>query len=129
MRGDILLKVDSDKSIYIQIAEIIENDILAGNLMEEEQAPSTNEFAKIYNINPSTARKGLNILVDQGILYKKRGMGMFVTADGRRKILKKRQDKFFKERLPAIIKEAQRLEVGREGMIQFIKNYQEAAND
>ncbi len=124
-----MLKVDSDKSIYIQIAEIIENDILAGNLMEEEQAPSTNEFAKIYNINPSTARKGLNILVDQGILYKKRGMGMFVTADGRRKILKKRQDKFFKERLPAIIKEAQRLEVGREGMIQFIKNYQEAAND
>nr|WP_300002406.1 GntR family transcriptional regulator [Tissierella sp.] len=124
-----MLNLDSEKSIYIQIAEIIENDILTGNLVEEEQAPSTNEFAKIYNINPSTARKGLNILVDEEILYKKRGIGMFVTADGKKKILKKRQASFFKERLPDIIKEAQRLEIDHEKIIDYIKNMEEEHND
>lgn len=124
-----MLNLDSDKSIYIQIAEIIENDILAGNLLKEEQAPSTNEFARVYNINPSTARKGLNILVDEEILYKKRGIGMFVTKDGRKRILKKRQDKFFKERLPDIIKEAQRLELKNEDIIQYIENFKEGKND
>lgn len=120
-----MINLDSDKSIYIQIAEIIENDILTGNLIEEEQAPSTNEFAKTYNINPATARKGLNILVDEGILYKKRGMGMFVTIDGRKKILNKRQDKFFKERLPEIIKEATRLEIDIEEIVNYIKESEE----
>ena len=124
-----MLNLDSDKSIYIQIAEIIENDILSGNLLEEEQAPSTNEFAKVYNINPSTARKGLNILVDEGILYKKRGIGMFVRKDGRKKILKKRQDKFFKEKLPNVIKEAERLEIDRKEIISYIGNYEEGEND
>lgn len=126
MKGGIgLIKLDSDKSIYIQIAEIIENDILSGNLTEDEQAPSTNEFARVYNINPATAGKGLNLLVDEGILYKKRGMGMFVTGDGRKKILKKRQKMFFKERLPEIIKEANRLEINTDEVIKHIENIKE----
>jgi DNA-binding transcriptional regulator YhcF (GntR family) len=116
-----MIDLDSDKSIYIQIAEMIENDILTGNLKEEEQAPSTNDFAKVYNINPATARKGLNILVDEGILYKRRGMGMFVTVDGRKKILKKRQNEFFKLKLPEIILEAKRLEINIEDIISHIK--------
>ncbi len=116
-----MINLESDKSIYIQIAEIIENDILTGNLKEEEQAPSTNEFAKVYNINPATARKGLNILVDEGILYKKRGMGMFVTGDGRRKILRKRQNEFFGSKLPEILKEAKRLEIDIEEIVSYIK--------
>lgn len=116
-----MIDLDSDKSIYIQIAEMIENDILTGNLKEEEQAPSTNDFAKVYNINPATARKGLNILVDEGILYKRRGMGMFVTVDGRKKILKKRQNEFFKLKLPEIILEAKRLEINIEDIVSHIK--------
>jgi len=120
-----LINLDSGKSIYLQVAETIENDILIGNLIEEEQAPSTNEFAKVYNINPATARKGLNILIDEGILYKKRGMGMFVTEDGRNIILKKRQCKFFKEIIPDIIKEAERLEIKKEELVKFIKESKE----
>lgn len=120
-----MLNLDSDKSIYLQIAEMIENDILTENLRVEEQAPSTNEFARIYNINPATARKGLNILVDEGILYKKRGLGMFVTVDGRKKILKKRQNKFFEERLPEIIKEAKRLEIEKEEIIKYFEKLEE----
>ncbi|MGN9165212.1 GntR family transcriptional regulator [Tissierellaceae bacterium HCP3S3_D8] len=118
-----LLDLNSDRSIYIQVADLIENDILLGNLKEDEQAPSTNQFAKIYNINPATARKGLNILVDEGILYKKRGLGMFVSKGARKKVLKKRQIIFFKEILPEIIKEVNRLEITREEILDYIREY------
>ena len=120
-----MIDLDSDKSIYMQIAEMIENEVLIGNLKEDEQAPSTNEFAKVYNINPATARKGLNILVDEGVLYKKRGMGMFVTPDGRRKILRKRQDEFFNLKLPEINLEAKRLEISIEDIVSHINDSKE----
>lgn len=67
---------------------MIENDILRDVLLEDERVPSTNELAKLYAINPSTAAKGINILVDAGILYKKRGIGMFVSAGAKEAILK-----------------------------------------
>ena len=118
-----MLDLNSDKSIYIQIAEIIENDILLGNLKEGDQAPSTNQFAKVYQINPATARKGLNLLVDEEILYKKRGLGMFVSQGARNKILRKRQRAFFREILPQIIKEAYRLEIPKDKIINYIKDY------
>ena len=91
------------------------------NLKEDEQAPSTNQFAKIYNINPATARKGLNLLVDDGILYKKRGIGMFVSEGAKKKIIKKRQSSFYEEILPRIIEEADRLEISLDEIIEQIK--------
>ena len=119
-----LLDLNSDKSIYIQIAESIENEILLGNLKEGEQAPSTNQFAKVYQINPATAGKGLNILVEEEILYKKRGLGMFVAEGAREKILKKRQNSFFKEAIPELIKEGERVELTIEEIIEAIKEYE-----
>ena len=77
-----------EKSIYIQIKEMIENDIIRNIICEEERVPSTNELAKLYAINPATAAKGINLLVDEGILYKKRGSGMFVAAGAQEQILK-----------------------------------------
>jgi len=118
-----LLDLSSDKSIYVQIAEIIENDILLGNLKEEEQAPSTNQFARVYQINPATAGKGLNVLIEEEILYKKRGIGMFVAEGARKKIIKKRQSIFFKEILPEIMREANRLEVPAEEIIKFVEEF------
>lgn len=119
--GDYLINLGSDKSIYIQISEMIENEIILGNLQDGEQAPSTNQFAKIYNINPATAGKGLNLLVDEGILYKKRGIGMFVSEGARKKIINKRQSIFYKEILPQIIEEAERLEISLDEIIDHIK--------
>ena len=75
-----------EKSIYIQIKEMIEDDILRDVLLEEERVPSTNELARLYAINPATAAKGINLLVEQGILYKKRGIGMFVNEGAVEKI-------------------------------------------
>ena len=72
-------RLTDDQSIYLQISQMIETDILRGILLEEERAPSSNELAKLYTINPATAAKGLNLLVEEGILYKKRGFGMLVS--------------------------------------------------
>ncbi|WP_426347970.1 GntR family transcriptional regulator [Alloiococcus sp. CFN-8] len=117
-----MLDLNSNKSIYVQIAESIENDILLGNLKEGEQAPSTNQFSSVYKINPATAGKGLNILVEEEILFKKRGLGMFVAEGAREKILDKRQKAFIKEVLPEIIREAERLEIKREQFLELIKD-------
>ena len=83
-----------EKSIYIQIKEMIESDILRDILLEEERVPSTNELAKLYAINPATAAKGVNILVDEGVLYKKRGIGMFVSDGAKEVIRTKRKARF-----------------------------------
>ncbi|MBU5438836.1 GntR family transcriptional regulator [Tissierella sp. MSJ-40] len=124
-----MLDLNSDKSIYIQIAEVIENEILLGNLKEGDQAPSTNQFAKVYQINPATAGKGLNLLVEDGILFKKRGLGMFVSEGARKNILEKRQESFFKEILPEIIKEVERLEIPTEKIIKFIEEHKGGDNN
>ena len=84
--------LNQEKSIYIQISEMIE--ILRDVLLEDERVPSTNELAKLYAINPSTAAKGINILVDAGILYKKRGIGMFVSDGAKEVIRTKRKARF-----------------------------------
>ncbi|WP_197478732.1 GntR family transcriptional regulator, partial [Rhodococcus sp. EPR-279] len=75
--------MDEGRPIFLQIAEMIENSIIDGSLAEEEQVPSTNELAAFHRINPATAGKGLAKLVADGVVYKKRGIGMFVTTGAR----------------------------------------------
>ena len=96
-----------EKSIYIQIREMIENDILRDILLEEERVPSTNELAKLYAINPATAAKGVNLLVDEGILYKKRGIGMFVATGAKRQITEKRKKNFYEDYVKSLPAEVQ----------------------
>ena len=105
-----------EKSIYIQIAEMIEKDIL----YEEEKVPSTNELAKLYSINPATAAKGINILVEAGILYKKRGIGMFVAKGAKEVIQKKRKALFYENYVAAMITEAESLGISREELVNMI---------
>lgn len=109
-----------EKSIYIQIAEMIENDILRDILYEEEKVPSTNELAKLYSINPATAAKGINILVEAGILYKKRGIGMFVAKGAKEVIQKKRKALFYENYVAAMITEAESLGISREELVNMI---------
>jgi DNA-binding transcriptional regulator YhcF (GntR family) len=105
----------------VQIAERIEEDILAGRLAEEKQVPSTNQFAALYQINPATAAKGVNLLVDQGILYKKRGMGMFVATGSRQRLMEKRRELFFEQYVVAMLREAKRLGIEEEQVIAMIQ--------
>ena len=101
--------IDDTRPIFVQIAERIEEDILADRLAEEEQAPSTNQFAALYQINPATAAKGINLLVDQGILYKKRGLGMFVATGARERLMEKRRTEFFERYVVPMLQEAAKL--------------------
>lgn len=109
-----------EKSIYIQIKEMIENDILRNILLEEEKVPSTNELSKVYSINPATAAKGVNLLVDEGILYKKRGIGMFVAEGAREKIREKRKECFFNDYIKSLLAEAVSLGISKEELISMI---------
>ena len=112
--------LNQEKSIYLQIKEMIERDILRDILLEEERVPSTNELAKLYAINPATAAKGVNLLVDEGILYKKRGIGMFVAAGAKEAIRKKRREHFFEDYVKAMMAEAANLGISKEELIEMI---------
>ena len=101
--------IEGDRPIFLQIAELIENDIVEGHLTADEQVPSTNEFAAYHRINPATAAKGINRLVDDGILYKKRGIGMFVAAGARDTLLARRKARFVAGYLEPMLTEAQKL--------------------
>ena len=115
-----------EKSIYLQIAEMIETDILRDILLEEERVPSTNELAKLYAINPATAAKGVNILVDEGVLYKKRGIGMFVSAGAKEAILSRRKNEFYDNYVKKLLEEAASIGLGKEEVIQLIRSSNEA---
>jgi len=111
-----------EKSIYIQIKEMIENDILRDILLEEERVPSTNELAKLYAINPATAAKGVNLLVDEGVLYKKRGIGMFVAAGAKQQIMAKRREHFYDDYVRSLMAEAARLGITKNELIAMIRD-------
>ena len=124
-RGRLNLGLSEERSIYLQIGEKIEDDILRGILLEEERVPSTNELARAYAINPATAAKGINLLVDQGILYKKRGIGMFVAQGAKQQIVEKRKKNFYNRYVLGLVEEAQSLSITEEELITMIRRARE----
>ncbi len=112
---------DGEKPIYIQMAEWIEENILTGVFPEETQIPSTTEISAMYRINPATALKGVNILVDKGIIYKKRGLGMFVSSGAEQKIRGERKQEFFEKYVKALVSEAQKLQISKNEIITMIE--------
>ncbi|MFF5793808.1 GntR family transcriptional regulator [Paeniglutamicibacter sp. NPDC012692] len=113
--------IDDSRPIFLQIAELIENDIVSGTLGEESQVPSTNEFAAYYRINPATAAKGVNLLVESGILYKKRGIGMFVSTGSRARLLDIRRKDFQAQYIQPLAREARKLGITGEELSIMIK--------
>ena len=116
--------LSQNKSIYLQVSEMIETDILRGILLEEERVPSTNELAKQYTINPATAAKGINLLVDEGILYKKRGIGMFVAEGAKEHIIEKRRDAFYEHYVKGLLEEAKSLGISSEQLVEMIRTHE-----
>jgi DNA-binding transcriptional regulator YhcF (GntR family) len=113
--------VDDSRPIFVQVAEQIESDIISGALAEGAQVPSTNEYAAFYRINPATAGKGVNVLVDSGILYKKRGIGMFVAEGSRAKIIAARKKSFHNEFIKPLVAEAKNLGIAPAELTDMIK--------
>ncbi len=115
------LNLENEKPIYIQLADWISDNILSGQFKEEEQIPSTTEISVTYKVNPATALKGVNLLVEKNVVYKKRGLGMFVS-DGAVEILKKeRQCEFYDNFVKVMICEAKKLGLTKDEIIKLIE--------
>ncbi len=110
----------NEKPIFLQLAEAIEDNILKGIYAEETQIPSTTELAVVLKINPATANKGVNLLVDEGVVYKKRGMGMFVCPGARKKVVQKRKHAFFQDFVLPLLKEAEKLGFTPEDVVGWL---------
>ena len=112
--------LSQNKSIYLQVSEMIETDILRGILLEEERVPSTNELAKLYTIHPATAAKGINLLVDENILYKRRGIGMFVAPGAGEKVLEKRRAAFYDSYICPLVREGRSLGLSGQALLDMV---------
>ena len=110
-----------EKPIYFQMAELIEDAILSGAFLEESQIPSTTELSVNYKINPATALKGINILVDNNIVYKKRGVGMFVAKGAVDIITENRKKLFIEDFVAKLVDEAKKLNISKKDVIELIE--------
>ncbi|MCC0701127.1 GntR family transcriptional regulator [Clostridioides sp. ZZV15-6383] len=119
------LVLNNEEPIFIQVARAIEDEILSNGIKEEEQVPSTTELSKLYKINPATVLKGINILVDKNILYKKRGIGMFVSEGAKTIIKEARKENFKHNFIKNLLQEAEKLEINREELVDIIINFKE----
>ncbi|GKV63992.1 GntR family transcriptional regulator [Sporosarcina sp. NCCP-2331] len=116
-----MLEMDGEKPIYIQIAEWLENEIIDGTLEADDKMHSQYQLAELFNINPATAGKGLTILLDADLIYKKRGLGTFVAADAREKLLAKRKDHTLRRLIRELLDEARLLGIEDEELFRFIQ--------
>ena len=115
------LNTEGMKPLYIQVSQWLETEILSGNIKENEKIYSQYQLAEMFNINPATAAKGLNILADEKILYKKRGLGMFVETNAKENILRKRKDRNLKPLIWELVMESERLDITEDELINMIK--------
>lgn len=112
---------ENDKPIYLQIREKIEDQIVNDELKEGDQAPSTNQLVNFYKINHATVSKGVNQLVDDGILFKKRGIGMFVAEGAKATLVEKRKDAFMGHFVVGLVREAEKLGITEDEIMNMIK--------
>jgi GntR family transcriptional regulator len=116
---------DDGRPLFLQIAEQIESSIVDGSLPEETQVPSTNELAAFHRINPATAAKGVNQLVADGVLYKRRGIGMFVATGARTQLLERRREDFARQYVAPLLAEAHKLGMDAEEIKKLIDTWGE----
>ncbi|HEY7010806.1 MAG TPA: GntR family transcriptional regulator [Jatrophihabitantaceae bacterium] len=118
--------LDEGAPIFSQIAERLAEDIAEGTLAEGDRVPSTNELAAFYRINPATAAKGINVLTDNGLVEKRRGIGMFVAAGARAQLLAERRRRFAERFVTPMVAEAVRLGIDEDALVSLIRESEHA---
>jgi GntR family transcriptional regulator len=113
--------LDDGAPLFVQIAERLAEEIADGGLAEGERVPSTNELAAFHKINPATAAKGINVLAAEGLLEKRRGVGMFVAAGARRRLLEERRARFAERYVAPLVVEAGRLSIGANDLVELVR--------
>lgn len=114
--------LNDKKPIYIQIKDWLADQIIDETIETHDKIPSTNEIVTYFKVNHITVSKGVTQLVEDGILYKKRGVGMFVEEGAREKLLKVRREEFVEDYLKPMLDEAEKLELTKEDIQQLINN-------
>jgi GntR family transcriptional regulator len=118
--------LDEGTPLFGQVAERLAAEIADGGLTEGERVPSSNELAAYYRINPATAAKGIGVLADEGLLDKRRGIGMFVAVGARRRLLEERRTRFAERYIEPMLAEAGRLGIGTGELAELIREADEA---
>jgi GntR family transcriptional regulator len=113
--------LDEGTPLFAQVADRLAGEIADGGLAEGERVPSTNELAAFYRINPATAAKGINVLADDGLLEKRRGIGMFVAIGARQRLLARRRAEFTRRYVEPLLTEAARLGIDTDELFALIK--------
>ncbi|WP_143462577.1 GntR family transcriptional regulator [Levilactobacillus enshiensis] len=113
---------DSPEPIYLQVAEQVEEAIFTGIYQAGEQVPSTTEMSKEFHINPATVLKGINRLVTAGVIEKRRGVGMFVTATAETTIREKRRAQFSERFVDGFTTEAKKLNLSEDELIDLVRH-------
>ena len=113
--------MNDGRPLFVQIAAQIEASVLDGSLPEGERAPSTNELAAFHRINPATAAKGVNLLVERGILVKRRGLGMFVADGAREPLRAERHQRFADTFIAPMLDEARAIGLSAEDVVGLIR--------
>ncbi len=113
--------LDEGAPLFVQVAERLADEIADGGLGEGERVPSTNELAAYYRINPATAAKGIGMLTDDGLVEKRRGIGMFVASGARARLLAERRKRFAERYVEPLVAEASRLGIGADELAVMIR--------
>ena len=117
-----LAGLDEGTPLFTQVADRLAAEIADGGLAEGERVPSTNELAAYYRINPATAAKGINLLADDGLLEKRRGIGMFVAAGARQRLLGQRREQFVERYVRPLLTESPRRGIGSGELMGLIQD-------
>ena len=120
---------DDKSPLFLQIKERIEDQIINGALATDEQIPSTTQIVQFYKINHITVSKGVNLLVDEGVVYKRRGVGIFVSKGAKNMLIEKRKDKFLTQYLKPMLAEAKKLGIETKHLIEMIEKEEINGND
>ena len=121
-------KLDDRKPIFEQIKDWVSDQIIDETLKAHDKIPSTNEMVTFFKVNHLTVSKGVNQLVDQGVIYKKRGVGMFVADGARDTLLTERKEKFKDEYVKPMIAEMFKLGLTEQELNQLINRVKEEDN-
>ncbi len=124
----IKINFTDDKPLFSQIADAIADDILIGVYKEDEAIISTTQLSRMLKINPTTAVKAVGQLADEGLIYKRRGLGMFVKKGASEKIREKKARHFYDVYVREFLSEAQKLGLTTEEIIEIIRGSVEIEN-